>query len=97
MRPLVHCYCYYRVAPAHAEAARKAVRAVFRSVEERLGVIGRLLQRETDALLWMEVYENVRDPERLELALAELLAAHRFFACLAPGSERRMERFVAAA
>jgi len=94
---LVHCYCYYRIAPEHAAAAREAVTLAFRILEERLGMVGRLLQSEREPLLWMEVYENVRDPERLEATLADLLAEYRFSACLAPGSERRMERFVAPA
>jgi uncharacterized protein DUF4936 len=92
---MVHCYCYYRIAPERAAAAREAVSLSFRVLEERLGMIGRLLQGEDEPGLWMEVYENVRDPERLEATLADLLAEHRFFECLAPGSERRMERFVA--
>jgi hypothetical protein len=92
---MVHCYCYYRVAPERAAAAREAVSAAFRVLEERLGIVGRLLQGEREPALWMEVYENVRDPDRLEATLADLLAEHRFPACLAPGSERHMERFVA--
>jgi len=92
---MVHCYCYYRIAPQYADVAREAVRLVFRILEERLGIVGRLLQGEREPLLWMEVYENVRDPHRLEATLADLLAENRFSACLAPGSDRRMERFVA--
>ena len=93
--PLVHCYCYYRIAPLHAGAGREAVALAFQVLEERLGIVGRLLQGEREPSLWMEVYENVRDPERLEATLADLLAEHRFSEYLAPGSERRMERFVA--
>ena len=92
---MVHCYCYYRISPLHADAAREAVGLAFRVLEERFGIVGRLLQGEREPSLWMEVYENVRDPDRLEAALADLLAEHRFSACLAPGSERRTERFVA--
>jgi len=46
-------------------------------------------------LLWMEVYEPLREGERFEAALAELCASQRFHTFLAPGSERRIERFVA--
>ena len=94
---MVHCYCYYRIAPLHADAARQAVTLAFRVLEERLGIVARLLQGELEPSLWMEVYENVRDPDRLEATLADMFAEHRFSACLAPGSERRMERFVAPA
>jgi hypothetical protein len=93
--PPVHCYCYYRIAPMHADAARETVTLAFRILEEHLGIVGRLLQGEREPSLWMEVYENVRDADRLEATLVDLLAEHRFSACLAPGSERRMERFVA--
>lgn len=92
---MVHCYCYYRIVPARAAAAREAVTKAFRVLEERLGMTGRLLQAESDPALWMEVYENVRDPERLEATLTDLLAEHRFSECLEPGSERHMERFIA--
>jgi hypothetical protein len=93
---LVHCYCYYRVAPAKAATGRKALVRVFGAIEQRLGIVGRLLAREHEPLLWMEVYENVRDADRFETLLAEQLESQCFSACLAPGSERRMERFVAA-
>ncbi len=46
-------------------------------------------------MLWMEVYENVRDPARFEVMLADLLDTHRFSQFLAPGSARTIEHFVA--
>ena len=91
----VHYYIYYRIAAPHAAAARGVIEAVLRALEDRAGIVGRLLQGVEDALLWMEVYENVGDPQRFEATLEDLLAARRFAAFLAPGSERRIERFVA--
>ena len=91
----VHYYVYYRIAPAHAATARGVIEAVLRALEDRAGVVGRLLQGVDEPLLWMEVYESVRNPERFEATLDDLLAARRFAAFLAPGSERRIERFVA--
>ena len=88
-------YIYYRVDPDRATSARRAVAALLAAVESRAGVVGRLLRRQDEPLLWMEVYENVRDPGRFEATLGDLLAARRFAAFLAPGSERRTERFVA--
>jgi uncharacterized protein DUF4936 len=93
----VHCYCYYRIEPEHARAARDAVALIFRALEDRLGILGRLFQGEREPLLWMEVYEAVRDAERFEAVLAELCASQRFQTLLVPGSERRIERFVAVA
>lgn len=94
-KPLAHCYIYYRVAAPHAAAARAAILATMDTLAERAGIIGRLFAGESEPLLWMEVYENVRDTERFEEMLNDLLAAKRFSAFLAPSSERRVERFVA--
>jgi hypothetical protein len=91
----VHCYVYYRVDPARAAAARATIAAVLASIEERAGVTGRLLQRQDEPMLWMEVYESVQDPVRFEVMLADLLDTHRFSQFLAPGSTRKIERFVA--
>jgi hypothetical protein len=91
----IHCYVYYRIAAPHAAAARGVIEAVLRALEDRLGILGRLLQGVDEPLLWMEVYEDVRDLERFEATLEDLLAARRFAAFLVPGSERRVERFVA--
>jgi hypothetical protein len=91
----VHYYIYYRIAATHAAAARAVVATMLRAMEDRSGVAGRLLQGAQDPLLWMEVYESVPDPERFEATLGDLLVARRFTAFLAPGSERRIERFVA--
>jgi hypothetical protein len=92
---LAHCYIYYRVAAPHAAAARSAILATLRTMKERCGIVGRLYEGESEPLLWMEVYENVHDKERFEITLNDLLSAHRFASFLAPGSERRIERFVA--
>jgi hypothetical protein len=92
----VTLYCYYRVAPEHARAARDAVARAFRAVEERFGITGHLYRGEREASLWMEVYEQAREADRLETMLSELFAASGFAAFLAPGSQRRVERFVAA-
>ena len=94
-RAPVHVYCYYRVESAHAGAARQAIALVFRALEERFGVIGRLLQGEDEPALWMEVYDQVRDANLFVTTLAALCTAHDFDSLLAPGSVRRIERFVA--
>lgn len=91
----VHCYVYYRVDPAHAVAARQTIAEVLAKIEQRAGVTGRLLQGQDDATLWMEVYENVRDPARFEVMLSDLLDTHRFARFLASDSVRKIERFVA--
>ena len=93
--PLVYCYIYYRIAHGHAAAARRVIEMAFHNLEDRAGIVGRLLQRQDEPALWMEVYENVRDTDQFEAMLTNLLDAHRFSAFLAPGSARKTERFVA--
>ena len=93
--PPVNFYCYYRVDSASSTLACAAVGHIFRTVEERLGVVGRLFRGEREPGLWMEVYEQVREPDRFERELAELCAQQRFASLLAAGSDRRIERFVA--
>jgi hypothetical protein len=93
----VNYYVYYRVLPTHAAAAKTALALILAQLEERTGVTGRLLQRQNEPLLWMEIYEGVRDGRAFERALEELLVAANFAALLAPGSARKIERFVAAA
>ena len=95
MKPLTHCYIYYRIAEPRAAAARTAILATFDALEQRAGIVGHLFAGESDPLLWMEVYENIRDVARFEGMLDDLLAAKRFATFLAPGSGRRIERFVA--
>lgn len=92
----VSYYVYYRVSALHAAAARKAVSAMLRSVEQRTSVIGRLQRRQDEPLLWMEVFEGVRDTAAFESTLAELLAASGLAAFLETGTERKTERFIAA-
>src|SRR5258706_11717245 len=57
---LVSYYVYYRVSAAHVTAARQAVAAMLTLLEQRTSVSGRLLRRQDEPLLWMEVYEGVR-------------------------------------
>ena len=93
---LVSYYVYYRVAAAHVTAARQAVAAMLTLLEQRTYVAGRLLHRQDEPLLWMEVYEGVRDTVAFEAALADLLGASGLTALLEPGVTRKTERFVAA-
>jgi hypothetical protein len=92
----VYYYVYYRVAAAHADAARRAVARVLEHVERTTGISGRWLARRDERLLWMEVYEAVRDTGEFEAALAEAVAVSGLAECLALGAARATERFVAA-
>jgi hypothetical protein len=90
----VHFYIYYRIAATHAATARSAIETVMQTLSRQFGVNGRLLRAQNDPALWMEIYENVADPERFEAELSVALARSRFASWLSPGSTRRIERFV---
>jgi len=66
------------------------------SLEQRTHISGRLLRRQDEPLLWMEVYESVRDTVAFDAALSELLSVSGLAALLEPGATRKTERFVAA-
>jgi len=92
----VHFYIYYRIATPHGKEARAALTGVMEALAKEFAVSGRFLRSRDDPDLWMEVYENVREPLRFEAQLSSLLAQTPFAAWLTPGSARRTERFVTA-
>jgi len=86
-------YIYYRVPVENAKRARAAVSALQRELSDLTGIAGRLLRRRHDETTWMEIYENVADPERFEAELGELVERHGITALLAAGSSRKQEIF----
>jgi hypothetical protein len=87
-------YVYYRSAAAPA-AVRAAVGAMQAAIERATGVHGRLLRRIEDDGTWMEIYEDVADPERFERELAAAATVPGIAGLLAPGATRHVERFTA--
>jgi hypothetical protein len=86
-------YVYYKVPVENAKRARAAVSAVQQDLLDVIGIGGRLLRRRDDETTWMEIYENVADPQRFEVELAELVERHGLAALLASGSSRKREIF----
>jgi hypothetical protein len=86
-------YVYYKVPVENAKRARAAVSAVQQDLLDVIGIGGRLLRRRDDETTWMEIYENVADPQRFEVELAELVERHGLSALLASGSSRKQEIF----
>lgn len=84
-------YIYYRVGPQDAARVRAVVEELQRVLFEHTGVTGRLLRREDDAETWMEVYENVPDPEGFQQLLEEEL--QRLGLDTLAGSTRHTEIF----
>ena len=87
-------YIYYRTT-ASAAQVREAVGAMQTALAHESGVGGRLLRRVDGSGTWMEVYEDVPDPERFELELAAAVVRFGLRSLLAPGAERHVEQFTA--
>ena len=89
-------YIYYRVAPDKAAACEPVVKELLAVVEEATGVSGRMLKKNSEPLLWMEVYENVAEAEaeKFEMELAGAAARLGVLDYLQSESARRTECFV---
>jgi hypothetical protein len=87
-------YIYYRTA-ADGARVRAAVAAMQAALAEATGVAGRLLRRVDDRTTWMEVYEDVADPDGFEQELAACVERFGVRALLQAGAERHTERFTA--
>lgn len=70
---MFHYYIYYRISEKDAAEAELLVRAMQARLACRGGVAGRLLKKCNEPGLWMEVYEDVGDPERFERLLGQLV------------------------
>lgn len=88
-------YVYYRVDPIHVETARAAVRRVLAEMQSGACPRARLMTSVEEPLLWMETYEDVRDRESFQRALAAAVRRYGLEACLAAGQRRNTEVFVA--
>ena len=88
-------YIYYRVAPEQAGTCEARVLELFTNLQQMTGVAGRLLKKRSEPLLWMEIYENVRDDAKFELALDQAVTQLKLGECLKDASERRVECFEA--
>jgi hypothetical protein len=88
-------YIYYRVAPDRVDACEARVLELFSTLKQSTSVAGRLLRKRSDPLLWMEVYESVRDDAKFELELEQTSSQLKIAECLQEGTARRAECFEA--
>ena len=86
-------YIYYRVAPNQAQTCEQRVLELFSLIKQSTNVAGRLLKKRSEPLLWMEVYENVRDDAKFELELQQAATQLHLAQCVQDGASRRMECF----
>lgn len=89
---MVTFYVWYRV-----EADSPETETIVRHMQNRLacrsGVAGRLMKRCGDALQWLEVYENVREPAEFERKLMQ--AVDEFDLDMFCADRRHLECFIA--
>jgi Domain of unknown function (DUF4936) len=88
-------FIYYRVAPDRAKQCESRVLDLFSAVKQATNVTGRLLRKRREPLLWMEVYENVRDDAKFELELEQAAAQLKVAECMQEGETRKSECFEA--
>ncbi len=86
-------YIYYRVGSDSTESCEARVLELFSTLKQATSVAGRLLKKRSDPLLWMEIYENVRDDAKFELELEQASTKLKIADCLQEGSTRRAECF----
>jgi hypothetical protein len=86
-------YIYYRVDPVKAGACEPRVRELMNLMKKVTGVAGRLMVKQGEANLWMEVYENVPDDSKFEWEVAEAAGKLKIQECLQAGTTRRVECF----
>ena len=88
-------FIYYRVSADNAPACEARVLDLFSTLKQATNVSGRLLRKRREPLMWMEVYENVRDDAKFELELDEAATRLKLAECLQDGETRHTECFEA--
>ena len=87
------CYVYYRVAASCADDAAAAARCIAESLQESTGVSARLMKKVGESLLWMEVYDGIRETELFLSSMQVSLEQTGLNNYLQAGSERHIEMF----
>ena len=85
---MTNYYVYYRVTAEQIEELRLSVLELFKTIENKTGIVGRWMHRRDDPLTYMEVYEGVKDEAAFEALLERESAKLNLV--------RRTERFVCA-
>jgi len=88
----VNFYIYYRVATRDIDALRQRIAALQHELARETGVVGRLLVKSGEPLLWMEVYEGIEDRRDFEERLTRALAVSKVGELL-PLAARKTEVF----
>jgi len=89
----ISCYVYYRVAESHAADAAVAARKITKMMGQQPGISARLKKKVDEPLMWMEVYEGIREQSAFLSSLQTCLEQVGLLNCLQTGSERHIEVF----
>ena len=68
-----HFYVWYRVQAGKETEAETAVRSLQARLACRIGAAGRLLKKRDAPETWMEIYENVAEPQGFKRQMQELV------------------------
>ena len=86
-----HYYIYYRVAAKDTTEAELLIRSMQARLACRSGISGRLLKKRDEPGLWMEVYEDIAEPQGFERLLNQ--AVDEFDIALFADGPRHLECF----
>ena len=94
---MIDYYIYYKVSPETSADAPCDFLPVLIAMQSEIlrltGVRGRLKQKASDLITWMEIYENVHQRLLFDAALAECVERFGVQRFLANGAARRVEAF----
>lgn len=88
-----HYYIYYRVSPDAQAELKERVCSMQARLKCQTGIAGKLLIRHDDPAVWMEVYDNVDNPQTFEAALEAALEKFEIEIFLDADQSRHMECF----
>ena len=90
---MLHYYIYYQVDSKDTDTLKTLVNSMQARINCQTGVKGRFLTKRDDPLLWMEIYEEVKNLEQFEWVLMKEVEKFEIEMFLADGSQRKLECF----
>jgi hypothetical protein len=87
------CFVYYRVSESHAVDASAAALRITELMRTRAGVSARQMKKVDEPLLWMEVYDGIRETGAFLSTLQECVEQAGLERCLQADSKRHVEIF----
>jgi hypothetical protein len=90
---MADCYVYYRIDAGREAEALRALGAMLAALKSASGIVGKVYRKTHEPLLWMEVYKDVADADRLIDALTGLAETCGLSACIAESQRRHVEQF----